>query len=537
MRVRTLLPDDQNLRIDSIEHDDASQCVLIHVRSIADSGTCPRCARPSKRIHSRYDRKLTDLPWQGLRVCVLWSTRRFFCDADECQQKIFAERQLTVAAPFSRRTERLSLALRCIAFACGGEVGARLAERLGIRVSADSLLRQARKINSSHRGSPRAVGVDDWAFCKGQRYGTLICDLETGRALDLLPDRDATSLANWLRRHSGIEIISRDRGDIYRRGATAGAPKAIQVADRFHLIKNLRDAFARFLEGQTSSIRDAAKQMQVSVRHEQDSQENKPTTATKEQVRKAQNRQRRQATYNQVRQLRRQGASARSIAKQLGIHRSTVQKYLQADDFPERAIRQYTSLANPFKGYLWARWQSGCSNASLLWREIVAHGFKGSYSSVRRLTARWRRTQPMSGKIRSAPRRVPSPNQVSWLLFKNQASLSEEETAMRHAILKHCNSIRAAWQVARRFVVMMRKRKGRRLGRWLEKATAADVPVAIRQFAEGLRSDWEAVVAALTLPWNNGMAEGHISRLKLIKRQMYGRANFDLLRARFLFEG
>ena len=153
MRVRALLPDDQSLHLDSVEHDEA--CVLIRVRSIANSCECPSCASPSGRIHSRYERKLTDFPWQVLRVRLVWSTRRFFCDADECPQKIFAERQLTVAAPYSRRTERLSLAMRCIALACGGEVGARLAERLGMRVSADSLLRQVRKITISHGGSGR----------------------------------------------------------------------------------------------------------------------------------------------------------------------------------------------------------------------------------------------------------------------------------------------------------------------------------------------------------------------------------------------
>ncbi|MEQ9587327.1 MAG: ISL3 family transposase, partial [Parvibaculaceae bacterium] len=504
MRVRAFLPDEQSLELEDLEHDEAHQRVLIRVRSVANSCTCPKCGRSSQRTHSRYLRKLTDLPWQGLRVHLVWSTRRFFCDADECLQKIFTERLPAVAAPHSRRTERLTLAIRCIGFACGGEIGTRLADRLGIGVSADSLLREIRKSRISHEGHPRAVGVDDWAYRKGQRYGTLICDLETGRALDLLPDRDVDSLAKWLQGHSSIEIISRDRGDIYRKGATTGAPHALQVADRFHLMKNLRDAFGRFLEGQSKAIRNATQQLQSVITDdpEQNPQAFQKTTTTNRQARRAVNRERREALYDQAIQLRKQGISARSIAKQLGVHRSTVRKYLQAGGFPERASREYASQTDPFKDYLWNRWQTGCCNATLLWKEIVASGFKGSYPSVRRLVARWRKAQPMAGKTRSVPKRVPSPTQVSWLLFKRESKLSEEEIALKNTVLKHCSEIRSAWQLARRFVVMLRKRKGRFLDRWFEKATHCDAPTPIRQFAEGLRNDWEAVVAALSLNWN-----------------------------------
>ncbi len=534
MRVHTPLPDETTLHLEGVEHDEADACIVVRVRSSADCCRCPGCERPAKRVHSRYERHLADLPWQGLRVRLIWSTRRFFCDVHECSRKIFAERQPAVAAPHARRTARLSLVIRCIGLACGGETGSRLAERLGIRVSADSLLHEVRQESPPVPTLPRAVGIDDWAFRKGLRYGTVICDLETGRAIDLLDDRDADSVADWLRRHETIEVISRDRGDVYRKGAAVGAPKAVQVADRFHLIKNLRDAFGRFLEGQTHAIRDAVRQAESIAPPLEDLPEVMSANTTRADRRKAENQSRRQELYDQIVQLRKEGESARSIAVRLGVHRSTVQKNLHAGGPGERDLRNYASTADRFKGYLWDRWQAGCCNASLLYGEIVSRGYEGSYPSVRRIVGRWRRTHPPNFKAKPLPQPTPSPTQVSWLLFKIPSKLSSKELALKQAILTHCEDIRAAWQAARRFVVILRARKGHRLKSWVKKATQPQIPPPIRQFANGLKQDWDAIVAGLTLHWNNAVAEGHVNRLKLIKRQMYGRANFDLLRARFL---
>jgi len=435
--------------------------------------------------------------------------------------------------------------MRCIGLACGGEPGSRLAERLGILVSADTMLREIRRSAKSCSAVPRAVGVDDWAFCKGRRYGTLICDLETGRVLDLLPDRDAKSLATWLQGFKSVKVVSRDRSDIYRKGATFGAPDAIQVADRFHLMKNLREAFARFLECQATRIREALEHGKTLETLENDSEDHRKqsstsseqsgTSTTKVRQRAAENRSRRITKYNRVIELHRQGESTRSIATKLGMHRGTVRKFLRAGAFPERACRNYSSNVDRCANYLWDRWQSGCTNVSVLWREIRENGFNVSYHSVRRFVRRWRKT-PSS--ITTWNRKVTlSANEVSWLLFKKQSKLCDQEVTWKRVILEHCGDIRATWHVTRRFIVMLRKRKGKHLARWFAMATKAEIPPPIRQFAEGLKNDWAAVTASLNLPWNNGAAEGHISKLKMIKRQMYGRAKFDLLRARVLAAG
>lgn len=260
MRSQVFLPDDSCLGVDSVCVDDELAHVEVSVYSRMESATCPICGRNSTRIHSRYNRRLSDLPWQGLSVVLIWRSRKFFCRYDDCQRTIFVERLPQVVRPHGRRTQRLSVAIRCIALACGGEGGSRLASRLGMTFSPDLLLREIRRTSIAQSHTPRVLGVDDWAFRKGQRYGTVLIDLENNCPVDLLPDRESDSLKKWLQDHPGVEIISRDRGDCYIKGATEGAPDAIQVADRFHLMQNLREALARVIERHSKQVRSIAKQ-------------------------------------------------------------------------------------------------------------------------------------------------------------------------------------------------------------------------------------------------------------------------------------
>src|SRR5262249_42136728 len=176
------------------------------------------------------------VPWQGRAVLIMWRARRFFCLATACPRQTFAERLPEVAAVSARTTARLHETHRLIGQALGGEPGSRLAAPLGLPTSPDTLLRRVRRGPLSQQPAVRVLGVDDWAWKKGQRYGTILCDLERRRPVDLLPERSADSFAMWLKAHPGVEIISRDRGDEYIKGASQGAPRAVQVADRFHLL-------------------------------------------------------------------------------------------------------------------------------------------------------------------------------------------------------------------------------------------------------------------------------------------------------------
>jgi transposase len=242
MRASTLLPDVSELELVCLRQQDGA--IQMELRTAGSSAVCPECHTPSRRVHSRYLRKLADLPWQGIPVVLQLQSRRFFCLAVACPRRVFTQRLPNTAARYARRTKRSVAALDWIALAAGGEPGSRLARRLGWPVRGGTLLRQLRRRNAERSAAPvpRVLGIDDWAWRKGHRYATILCDLEAGRVVDLLPDRTTETVAEWLRMHPGVEIVSRDRASAYAEAARAGAPCAVQVADRWHLLRSLSEA-------------------------------------------------------------------------------------------------------------------------------------------------------------------------------------------------------------------------------------------------------------------------------------------------------
>jgi transposase len=525
--------------------------VTITLRTSSPVGRCPLCKQPSSRVHSRYRRTLADLPWHGTAVRLLLRARRFFCDNAMCRRKIFTEQLPGLAAAYARRTRRFSHTLEHLGFACGGEGGARLARLLGMPVSPDTVLRQLRAATPPKASDVRILGVDDWALRRGQRYGTILCDLERHRPIGLLPDRSAETLAAWLRNRPGIEVISRDRASCYSQGAALGAPQAVQVADRWHLMHNLHDALVRMLDRRHRDLHAAAKDV-ISQRQRSPPKMNNDVAAPHEtQVTKnspphqplagSVPRTRREKRYHQVIALHRRGMSQRAIARRLGIHRETVARFIHAGQFPERAPRPYGRKTDPFVDYLWNRWQQGCRNAAQLTRELESRGFVGSYAGVQRQLARWRRAdpQPTSDSASASCNRTrrPSPRRLAWLMLRERKDLNPENQALMRALFRRCPDLKLAARLGREFTKMIRHRRPDKLDAWIDRAQQVDVPQSLRTFAAGLNADYAAVRAALMLSWSNGQVEGQVNRLKLLKRQMYGRAGFDLLRLRVLYTG
>jgi transposase len=398
------------------------------------------------------------------------------------------------------------------------------------------------------------LGVDDWALRKGQRYGTILCDLERRLPVDLLPERSAAALKCWLRNHPEVEIISRDRGDDYIKGASEGAPQAVQVADRWHLLRNLRETLARVVDRYQGKIRDAARvasqhlafQKLETLTSEASSTEPlqnsplEPDVWTKNQERQRQRRARRLTRFDQVRELHHQGVSLRSIARRLGLHRGTVRRFVRAEVFPERASRPTYRRTDPWIDYLRRRWDEGCHSAVQLTQELKTQGFQGSYEMVRRRVASWRLVDPAvpaPGHTVTTTCRIParpSSTRVSWLLLKKEPELQMDERIFVDEVGRQCPALQAAAALARAFMAMVQDRRPEDWQDWLIRAQDPNMALELGNFAAGLRADERAVRAALTLEWSNGQVEGQINRLKTIKRQMYGRANFDLLRQRVL---
>lgn len=372
-------------------------------------------------------------------------------------------------------------------------------------------------------------------------------DLEKHRPIELLPDRAADSVVVWLQAHPSVEIVSRDRGQEYIEGITRGAPQAVQVADRWHLLQNLKNALERVLEQNRRCLYAAANVPEEQAEAPVTPEKLPPPSETESQLtqrqqRQQRTRQKRLERYEAVQQLHQQGWSQREIARELGLGRSTVQRYLRADSFPEMARRRKsTTLLDPYRAYLQKRWTEGCHNGAQLYHEIHQQGYVGSYSLLRHWTADKRKslradTTPSGADTSPTPstaKRPWSTRCAVWLLLKPPTALSASQQAALARMLNVSSQVRQVYAFAQAFLRIVRQRLSRALDPWLVAVKTHKV-LELDKLARSFEKDKAAIHAALTLPWSNGQTEGQVNRLKLIKRQMYGRAKFDLLRARVL---
>jgi len=545
MSCTPFLPDFSELEVQHVTI--ISGVVTVALRTTSRLGICPLCGEPSAHVHSHYTRKLDDLSCCGLRMQLRMHVRRFFCLNASCERKIFTERVPEIAKTGAHRTSRLCAALRHIGFACGGERGSRLSQKLSMPASADTLLRLMRQAALAELPTVTVLGVDDWAWRKGQRYGTILCDLESHRAVDLLPERSASTFSAWLMEHPGVQIVSRDRAGYYADGAREGAPGATQVADRFHLVHNVHEVLTRVMERHHRELREAAKSVILPALAEMPESTAPAEVGTvptpmgsNAQTEFASppsgpSRDRRQELYRRVIDLHQQNHSMRSIARQLNIDRGTVQRFIEAGTFPERAARPYPSRVDRFDSYLRCRWDEGCRNAALLLRELVPLGFKGSYFTIRRRLNRWREHDEKHGKSATpVSMRVPSAKSAAWLLLRHDQDLEPQDQQLLDVLMAKVPDLQSARDLANEFCQIVREHRVDAFDAWIEKARSNTRVRDLRTFADGIQRDYAAVKAALTLNWSNGQVEGQVNRLKLLKREMYGRAKFDLLRQRVL---
>ncbi len=430
--------------------------------------------------------------------------------------------------------------------ALGGSAGVRLSHQFGQKLSRNTLLNLLAKQSLPSAGTVKTLGVDDFAFRKGQHYGTILVDLERHCPVAMLPDREAATLAGWLKQHPEIQVLSRDRSKAYKQGMSAGAPQAIQVADRFHLLQNLTQVLERFLATQSTTLKAIDLAHHQALGKTQDTP-SKPLTA---QAQKAeQRRQRRLFNYEQVHKLRQQGFPVKDIAHHLGMGKRIVFTYLASPEFPEwkpsPSRRSKHTILTPYKGYLLDQWNAGQRQTKQLFKEIAQQGYTGTYKTVAKYIHQLRRTQRQ--QLDNVEGRGPMPaaldagqppltaRRAVWLVLNGAKPQSIEDKELILKLQQHPDLV-VAIQLAQQFADLVRQRQPGQLDPWLERASSSSIK-QFQNLAKSLQEDYEAVKAGVTLEISNGQVEGQVNRLKMIKRQMYGRAGLALLSRRFLLAG
>ncbi|GAC1650382.1 MAG: ISL3 family transposase [Ktedonobacteraceae bacterium] len=587
MEESPFLPLPEGLVIDQIQISKTE--LTVTVISTRPQAPCPGCGYCSEHVHSQYQRKVHDVPCAGRSVVLRLCVRKFFCLTLTCQRRVFAERFPDLVEPWARVSNRLLEELKSIGLAASAEVSERLAPRLGMKVKAPTLLRYLRTIAPPSKDPVRVLGVDDFAIRRGDKYGTILINIETGKPLDLLPDRTAEAVKPWLLLHPEIEVVSRDRASAYADAVSQVLPHAMQVADRYHLVQNLRDHLQRFLDrkrislpevedipikGEASNNQDSTgspadqatpvagcaevldpqvpitsqppEQVRIEARVPESTQERELSSLTYADCKKKISRDKRYARYEQILALHQAGMGQRAIARELHRSRRIVHRYLVAEAFPERApgsgVRpRGKGKLDPYLPYLRERWSAGEHSGSHVFAEIKERGYTGSASLLRRVLGEWRIELPSKSRkgpprkhrlaLRPKKRRLCSRGAAFLMILPPSKLTTTQQQQVEQ--MKLNEDLHAVSLLSQEFVTLLKERQAQALEGWLKRAKACQVP-ELTSFVNGIHRDYAAVYAACSCEWNNGITEGHVNRLKFLKRQMFGRAHLDLLRIKVL---
>ncbi|MEV2221763.1 ISL3 family transposase [Nocardia vinacea] len=490
--MRVLFPHLDGLRIEVIRA--AGSTVRVEAATGEGLVGCPGCGMLSGRVHSRYRRRLSDTSITGREVVIGLRIRRLFCDNFDCGKTTFAEQVPQLAARHARRTLILQRMLCAVALALGGRAGARLTRQLAATVSRMTLPRQIRALPDPQHPVPRVLGVDDFALRRGHIYGTILIDMQTRRPIEVLDDRTANTLTAWLRAHPGVEIVcrDRDRAGAYAEAAAAGAPEAVQVADRWHIWHNLGEAVertvARHRASLTAATTDPEPQELPDIAQASAELHCGPVAPHQRQDRTAvRTRQR----WAQVHALLAQDTTIRAISRELGLARGTARRFARAESADELLVNNRTgyriSVLEAYKPDLHRRWNEGCTNATQLFEEIKARGYQGSEKLVRKYLQPFR----SSAHIPAPPPKPPTVRKVVSWIMTNPATIAPEHRARLDSILAASPELAALTGHVRGFAEIMGQRRGRDLEQWMAAVDADDQP-ALHSFVRGLRRDQDA---------------------------------------------
>ncbi|WP_190814214.1 ISL3 family transposase [Saccharopolyspora pogona] len=438
--------------------------VAIWARPKAKDALCPGCGVRSSKVHSRYDRGLADAAVGGQPVALRLQVRRFFCGDHDCRVRTFAEQIDGLTTKHARRTPLSRKMLESIGLALAGRAGSRLATALGLRAGRNTLLRLLYALPDPEIGTVEVLGIDDFALLRGHVYGTVLIDIESGRPVDVLPDRTAEPVAAWLREHPGVRIVCRDRATAYAEAARAAAPDAVQVADRFHLWRNLSEAVEKIAAAHCDCLRPPEQDEgdKPAPPEQEEPADTKPAPQELEGKRAANTR----ARHAAVHELLAKGVGTSAIAESLGMDRKTVRRYAKADaadDMLAAPARHRDTRLRPFLTHLHQRWNEGCTDAAQLYAEIRELGYRGSQRSVRRCL------QPLRASGQPAPPvpEGPSVRQATGWIIRKPDNLDEDEQRRLNQVLARCPELDATHTSVRAFAAMMDTHDGDSLTCWI----------------------------------------------------------------------
>ena len=519
-----------------IQTESSGDSLCIHATSTARATACPTCGQRSAHPHSWYVRQPQDLPCIDQRVTLVLTVRRFYCRNLVCGKRTFVERLPDWLPFYAHRTSRLTRLMRRVGFEVSAESGRRILRFIRVRTSGDTLLRIVKRTVLAPRGAGRIVGMDDWAIRKGHRYGTLVIDHESHQVLEVVEGRMTGDIQPWFVAHPQVEVVTRDRSRDYRNALEATVPHVEQVADRWHLLLNLRQLAERIAASAYRRLKHLP--MPEALRPARPQY----LRSLSEQARRDGSRQQRVDYYNEVQRLKGEGLTVSQVKVALGRNYLTVRFYYEATSFPERMPgRSPHSVLTPYLTYLETRFREGTVTARQLREELLAQGFGGSEGTV----SKWLRArrlvegQDPDIEITALPltdssSALPSALRLSWLLVLPDVRLTHRDRAMLSHVLQD-DVLAHAHALIQQFRTVLHDRDGTGFDAWML-AAQQSLLAGIRSFAKSLRDEYAFVRAAFTSPWSNGRTEGHVNRLKFIKRQMYGRASFALLRQKVLFQ-
>jgi transposase len=520
----------------------------ICLQSVQTSANCPMCKVMSQQEHSSYLRQVQDTPIGLFIVRLQLKVRRFRCPNPICEQQTFAEQFHGLVGRRRQRTDRLIANLTQIGLALGGKAGARLAGKLAMIASPSTLLRLLHRLEAPAVGEPRIIGIDDWAFRKGRDYGTIIVDHESGKVIDLLAKRDCAMVKAWLEKHPTVETVTPDRSGEYREAISQALPDAVQIADRWHLLKNLRETVERHFSQHYQTVRqlvaNSAEGEKEPVSANIGGKHRRYAPGAAREALHAARTEERGALFAAVKARLAQGVYTTDVAKEFNLSRQTVSKWLHCETLPPdtRGRFKQKCMIDHYAPYLHERIQAGCTNPGNAGAVMAGNRWPRSspgFAGGRALVGKWIRQNyrantktaepPICKKTKAV---APCPRELAWLLIRHSDELEAEEKQLVNVLLQD-DALAELRQLAHQFIQMVRNGHTDKWAAWIQRCCHSAIQ-ELKNFAIGLERDHAAVYEAVAQSLSNGRTEGHVNRLKFLKRQMYGRASFDLLRLRVL---